>query len=144
MILDFLDLLNWAAVGVSLVIAFLIGAVYFLPRVMGGVWARQVFGYAGIPENETISGSSRPGPVAKWLASIAVNAVILALVVRAVGAESLGEGLVVGIVFWLGFGATSTSWPPIFARMPWKWWLVNNGAFLSMQVAMGAILGAWQ
>lgn len=144
MILDFLDEVNWAAVAVALLVAFVIGAVYFLRSVVGGVWARQVFRYAGIPENETISGSSQPGAVAKWLASIAVNAVALALAVRAVGADSPGEGVVVGIVFWLGFGATSTSWPPTFTRMPWEWWLVNNGAFLLMQVAMGAILGAWR
>ena len=40
--------------------------------------------------------------------------------------------------------AGADSWPPVFARMPSAWWLVNNGAFLLMPAAMGAILGAWQ
>ena len=49
-----------------------------------------------------------------------------------------------GLVLGVGFGATFGSWPAIFARMPWEWWLVNAGAFLLMQVAMGVILAAWQ
>lgn len=59
---------------------------------------------------------------------------------EAVNADSAGEGVVLG----LGFGATLSRWPPIFARLPWQWWLVNNGAFLLMQDAIGAILGAWR
>ncbi len=35
----------------------------------------------------------------------------------------------------LGLAATFSSWPPVFARMPWGWWLVNNGAFLLMLAA---------
>jgi hypothetical protein len=73
----------------------------------------------------------------------AVNAVALALAAEGVGADSAGDGIVLGVVLGIGFGATVNSWPPIFARMPWEWWLVNSGAFVLMQVAMGAILGAW-
>jgi hypothetical protein len=43
----------------------------------------------------------------------------------------------------LGVAGTSSSWPPVFARMPWAWWLVKHGAFLVMLAVMGAILGAW-
>lgn len=75
---------------------------------------------------------------------IAINAVVLGLLVNGLGADSPGEGIVVGIALSLGFGATLSSWPSIFARMPREWWLVNNGAFLLMQAAMGAILGSWQ
>jgi hypothetical protein len=64
--------------------------------------------------------------------------------VEAVDADSVGDGIVLGLVLGAGMGATFSSWPPIFARMPWQWWLVNNGAFLLMLVAMGAILGGWR
>ena len=66
------------------------------------------------------------------------------MTVEAVGASSVGEGLVLGVVLTVGFGATLASWPPIFARMPWSWWLVNSCAFLLMQVAMSVILAAWR
>ncbi len=144
MILDFLDDINWAAVGTSLVAAFAIGLVWFSPRALGGFWARQVSRYTGIPEGEITSGASQPSPLAKWLVGIAITAVAMALAVEAVDADSVGDGIVLGLVLGVGLGATFSSWPPIFARMPWRWWLVNNGAFLLMLVAMGAILGGWR
>jgi hypothetical protein len=143
-ILEFLNDVNWAAVGASLVAAFAIGLVWFAPSALGSFWARQVSRYAGIPEGDITSGASQATPLAKWLLGIAITAVVMALTVEAVGADSAGDGVVLGLVLGIGFGATLSSWPPIFARMPWQWWLVNSGAFLLIQVAMGAILGAWR
>jgi Protein of unknown function (DUF1761) len=144
MILDFLDDINWAAVGTALGAAFAIGLVWFSPPALGGFWARQVSRYTGIPEGEITNGASQPRRLAKWLISIAITAVAIGLAVEAADADSVGDGIVLGLVLAVGLGATSTSWPPIFARMPWRWWLVNNGAFLLMLVAMGAILGGWR
>lgn len=144
MILDFLNDVNWAAVGASLVAAFAIGLVWFSPSALGSYWARQVSRYTGIPEGQITSGASQATPLAKWLLGIAITAVVMALTVEAVGADSAGDGVVLGLVLGVGFEATLSSWPPIFARMPWQWWLVNSGAFLLMQVAMGSILGAWR
>jgi hypothetical protein len=143
-ILDSVNDVNWAAVGTSLVAAFAIGLVWFSPSVLGSFWARQVSRYAGIPESDVTSGASQATPLAKWLLVIAINAVVMALTVEAMGADSADDGVVLGLVLGIGFGVTLSSWPPIFARMPWQWWLVNSGAFLLMQVAMGAVLGAWR
>jgi hypothetical protein len=115
MILDSLDELNWAAVGTTSIAAFAIGAVWFSPSVLGGFWARQVARYTGAAAADITAAAARPASLAKWLAGLAV-----------------------------GLGATFSSWPPVFARMPWGWWLVNNGAFVLMLAAIGAILGAWR
>ena len=144
MILDFIDEINWLAVAASVAAAFSVGLVWFSPPLFGRFWAKQVARYAGIPENEIISGASRPSALAPWLGSIFVTAVVMGTTVEAVGAKSAGEGVVLGLVLGVGFGATLASWPAIFARMPREWWLVNTGAFLLMQVAMGVILAAWQ
>lgn len=72
-----------------------------------------------------------------------LNAAVLAALVRAVGANSAGTDALRGIAVWVGFGVTFSAWPVIFARQPWDLWAVNNGAFLLMQVVMGAIVGAW-
>jgi len=78
MILDFLDDINWAAVGAALVAAFAIGLVWFSPSALGGFWARQVSRYAGIPEGEITRGASQPSPLAKWLVAIAITSVAMA------------------------------------------------------------------
>ena len=143
MILDHLGDLNWAAVAVSVVAAFAIGAVYFSPAVLGRRWAGIVAGYTGIPATEIEAGAAQPPALGKWLAAFAVNAVVLALAVEATGTDSLGDGLLLGLVLGLGIAVSLAAWPPIFARMPSSWWLLNSAAFLLMQAAMGAILGAW-
>jgi len=45
-ILEFLDDINWAAVGASFLAAFAIGLVWFSPRALGAFWARQVSRYS--------------------------------------------------------------------------------------------------
>jgi Protein of unknown function (DUF1761) len=144
MILNFLDDVNWAAFAVSVVAALAIGLVWFAPSALGRLWARHVSRYTGIPEGEITKGASQATPLAEWLVGIAISAVVLALTAEAVGADSWADGVVLGLMLGVGFGATFSSWPPIFARMPWEWWLINSGAFLLMQVAMGAILASWR
>ena len=142
MILELLDDLNWAAVIVSTVASFVIGLVWYAPPVLGGYWARQVSRYAGIAEGD-LTATPPVAALGLWLAGMAFNAVALALLVEGVGADSLGEGIVLGLVAGFGLGATFFSWPAIFARAPWGWWAVNSAAFTLMQVVMGAILAAW-
>jgi len=144
MILDAFSDLDWVAVAVSAVAAFAIGALWFSPAVLDSTWARQVERYSGTLEADTMAHASRPEVLGKWLVGLALVAVVLGLVIESIGADSAGDGIVLGLVLAVGLGATSSSWPPVFARMPWAWWLINNGAFLAMLLAMGAIQGAWQ
>jgi len=144
MIIDSFNDLNWLAVAVSTVAAFAIGLVWFAPPVLGTLWARQVTQYAGIPEDDVASGAAKGATLLPWFVATAINVVALALAVAAIGADSLADGVVLGAVLSLGFGATLNSWPSIFARLPRTWWLLNCGAALVMNVVAGAILGVWQ
>lgn len=144
MIIDAFNDLNWLAVAVSTVAAFAIGLVWFAPPVLGTLWARQVTQYAGIPEDDVKSGAAKSAALLPWLAATAINVVVLALAVAATGADSLTDGVVLGAVLSLGFGATLNSWPSIFARLPRTWWLLNCGAAVLMNVVAGAILGVWE
>lgn|GEM_PF-2289414 len=138
------DELNWAAVGVSILVAFVLGSVWFAPGVLGNYWARQVAHYTGVPETEIASAAARPSSLLRWAVGMALNVIVLAMVIEAARGDSAPEGIALGVAVWFGFAATFSSWPPIFARMPWEWWLVNNGAFLLMQVGTGALLAVWR
>jgi hypothetical protein len=144
MIIDAFNELNWAAVAVSTVAAFAIGLVWFAPPVLGTLWARQVSQYAGIPEAEVTGGAARGTALLQWLVATAINVIVLALAVQTTAADSAADGVVLGGVLSLGFGATVSSWPSIFARLPQTWWLLNCAAALLMNVVAGAILGCWQ
>ena len=144
MIFDFIYDVNWAAVSVSLLVAFVLGLGWFTPAVFGSYWARQVARYTNISEADITSSAALPVPLVRWIVGISVNVVVLALVIEALDADSALDGAVLGITLSLGFGATISAWPPIFARMPWEWWLVNNGAFLLMQISAGSVLAIWR
>jgi hypothetical protein len=144
MILDYLDDLNLAAVATATVVAFVVGVTWFSPVLLGRFWARQVSRYSGIPDTDIIENASRPPVLIKWLVSIAVSAFMLSLAIEGTGTDSAADGAVLGFVLGAGLGAAFFSWPPIFARMPWQWWLLNSGAFVTMLAAMGAVLGSWR
>ena len=142
MILHELSHLNWAAVVVATFVAFAIGSVYYLPPVMGDRWAAVVARYTGRDVKE-LSGNPVPSALAQWLLGMFVCATVFAMLVRATGADSAGSGIVLGLVLWVGIGATFSSWPSIFAKQPWSLWAINNAVFVLMLVAAGAILGGW-
>jgi hypothetical protein len=100
--------------------------------------------YTGIPPKEIAAAASRPPVLVNWLAAIAINAIVLALAIEMFGAASAWDGALIGLVLGFGLGATLNAWPMIVARMPRTWWMLNTGAFLLMQGAMGSILGAWR
>lgn len=136
--------LNWIAVVAATAAAFGVGLAWFAPVTLGGVWARQVERYTGIPAGDTTARAERPSLLAAWLAAIALNAIGLALVIRLAAADTPVDGMLVGLAAGIGLGVTVAAWPAFFARMPIPWVTLNVGAFLVMQVAMGAILGAWR
>ena len=144
MIIDAFTDLSWVAVAISTITAFAIGFVWFAPPVLGTLWAKQVTQYAGIPAADVTSGAAKGTALLPWFVATAINVVVLALMVEATGADSLADGMVLGVVLSLGFGATLNSWPSIFAGLPRTWWLLNCGAALLMNAVAGAILGAWQ
>lgn len=83
-----------------------------------------------------------PMRVAQWMVTAIVNAVVLAYLVDRLGISSPVDGIVLGAVVWLGFGATFAYWPVAFQNQPRAIWVINSIAFLVIQVLMGAILGA--
>ncbi len=144
MIIEAINDLNWVAIAVSVGASFVLGSIWFTPAVFGRYWARQVERYSGTTELEITNEASRPDRLLRWIVAMLVNVIALALVIENLRADSVAEGMVLGAVLSFGFGSTLGSWPPIFARMPWGWWWVNNGAFLVMQIAAGSVLAVWQ
>jgi hypothetical protein len=103
-------------------------------------WEASVIAWAG-QTHEQIN-SRFPMRVARWMVTAIVNAVVLAYLVDRLGISSPVDGIVLGAVVWLGFGATFAYWPVAFQNQPRAIWVINSIAFLVIQVLMGAILGA--
>jgi hypothetical protein len=135
---------NLLAVLAASVAALVVGVVWYLPAVLGRPWANAVSRYTGQSAEALLAPTNTAPSLGLWLLTAFVNAFILALLMRSLGTDTIGEALVLAVAAWAGFGLTFSSWPVLFGRQPSMVWFVNNGAFLLMQIVMAVILVVWR
>jgi hypothetical protein len=129
---------NWLAVVVCVVINMVAGFVWYHPKVFYNAWWRGL----GNSEDE----QTDPSPVLYLFTIIAafVEGVIVSMVLSAIGATSIGSGLLAGFLIWLGFVATTHLVNNLFAGRPWKVWAIEVGNHLVYLLICGAILSVWR
>jgi hypothetical protein len=127
---------NWWAVLVSTVIAYLIGAVWYAPPVFGDRWMSAL-------------GSKAPAPnrvkpmIAQFFLTLVIAAALAAVVVR-FGAVTWIEGAAIGVALSIAFVATSlfTDW--MFCGLDLRLYWIQVGYRVLLFAVVGAILGAWR
>ena len=127
---------NYLAVVVAAVAAVAIGIVYYglaglgdrLARVLGSTPVRQ------------------PGPAQLAIGVVVslVNAWVLALLSLNLGAASITDGIMLGVLAWLGFMATLSGAQVAFQGRPWNAWLITNVHDVVIQVVIAAIVTLWR
>src|SRR5262245_27517285 len=90
---------NWLAVIVAAIANVVIGTVWYLPQVFGKQWAALT--------GREINTSPNPMLYVIAIAGSLSSAYVLALVIHGVGAASLTDGIVTGLVVSIGFQLTS-------------------------------------
>ena len=131
MSLDFADV-NWVAVIIAAVAGIVVGFVWFAPPVFGRRWARA----SGI---ELPEGQAQP--VIGAVVTVLVTAYVLAVLSRGLGAATLVDGAILGVVVWLGFVATWLVNTALFEGRSTEWWAINAGQAIVSFVIQGAIIG---
>jgi len=127
---------NYLAVIVAAIAAVVIGIVYY--------------GLAGLGDRlARLMGSTpvgRPGPAQLVIGVVValVNAWVLALLSLNLGAASITDGIMLGVVAWLGFMATLSGAQVAFQGRPWNAWLITNVHDVVIQVVMAAIVTLWR
>ena len=127
---------NYLAVVVAAVAAVAIGIVYYGLAGLGDRLAR-VLGSTPI---------GRPGPAQLAIGVVVslVNAWVLALLSLNLGAASITDGIMIGVLAWLGFMATLSGAQVAFQGRPWNAWLITNVHDVVVQVVMAAIVTLWR
>lgn len=129
--------LNYLALLVAVLVNMGLGALWYSPILFGKIWAKLV----GIKQSDM--GKMTNGYLVTTLGSI-IQVFILANMIVWTGISGVMFGLELGFIVWLGFVAVTSIADVVFAKKPWKLWLINNGYYLVVLMINGALLSYWQ
>ena len=132
---DVLGDVNWLAIVVATVAWWILGAIWYARPVFGNVWMRS----AGIQIQE----GQRPGAayivvplVAYFIATIAA-----AMLARATASTTFGEGIVLGLVLAIGFGATLYWVESAFGQRPSPGtWFAITGIYQVLGILIATVI----
>ena len=84
----------------------------------------------------------------KIIGFVAVSALIqattLAVVFNSLHVDSVVNGLIVGLVVWLGFTAATTVGTTLYSKRGWGFLWLNSSYFLVVMSIASAILSVWK
>lgn len=137
MILDLFGELNWLAILVATLAWFAFSALWYSIPPLSKAWARS----AGVDTE----GDGPPLALLfiPTLIGYFVTTVVIALLTEGIGAETLTDGIALGIVLGIGFGMVGALVSQVYERKGGSYWLING---LNAVIAYGivaAILTVW-
>lgn len=136
---DVLTDVNWLAVLVAGVAWFILGAIWYIPPVMGKRWQRA--GGIEVPEG------AGPNPAVFGLTLIAylVGAAVTAMLAAATGTDTVGEGALLGLLVGVGYALTAAAVTAIYDQKPdpFGWFWINGVFNVIGLTVVGAIIGAF-
>lgn len=138
---DVLGEINWVAVVIAGLIYFAIGAVWYSPLLFAGRWQESI-GWD----------SQRPPPETSWatyvvpLLAYLVMATAVAIIARASGSDTLGEGIILGVVVGIGLSLMHTLVDATFdpnKPEPWVWFAINGTYHTLGLIIVAVIVSVW-
>lgn len=134
--------INYAAVGVSALLYWLLGALWYSPLLFANKFVALMRWTPEQVARIQTEGAGKEIALA-FLASL-VTAYVLAHVVRYAGAESATDGAKTALWLWLGLVATGSLSTVLFEFRPLGLYLISMGYQLFGFLAMGALLAVWR
>lgn len=129
--------INYWAVLVAAAANVVIGSVWYSPALFGQAWQK----LSGVKDSDMQANRSRG--MVMMVVSALVTAYVLSYIVDYATADTVGEGILVGGLVWLGFVATTFLMSIAFEGKSWQLYFINNGNMLLTLAAMGVILALW-
>ncbi len=128
---------NWLAVASASVVAFMIGGLWYSPKLFGQIWMQEV----GLTEESAAEGNTSLIFGGSFVL-IFIAATMLSFVL---GSESnYLIGVHTGFMIGCGWVATAYGVTYLFERRSLRLFLINGGYNVIFFSVMGAIIGAWQ
>jgi len=129
--------LNYWAIAVAAIAAWIIGGIWWSKAIFGKVWAKA----AGVGRKEM-----SPGPAKHviWIVLQALTAFVLAIILTKFDAKDAAGALCGAFWVWAGFAIPILVSAVMFAKMKFKAFLIQAGFLLVSYTAMALIITLWQ
>jgi hypothetical protein len=132
--------INFWAVLVATVVAFVMGGLWYSPRLFGNAWVK----LRGMDSAAAAGTRMRPAEIfAEFIRGLIVAGVLAGLVVK-LGVVSWMSAIYLGFAVWIGFQATSIAGSVIHEQYPWKLYAIHTGDALTKTLVMAVILVVWR
>ncbi len=139
---DFINDLNWLAVIVGALIYFALGALWYTPGFLGRRWQRSI-GW----DPEQTPPEMKIATYAVPLVAYIVMAIAVGLVAAATGTDTLGEGIILGLVLGVGLSLMHTLVDATFdpnKPEPWTWFAINGTYHALGLLIVSVIVAVWR
>ena len=138
--------INWLAVLVSVIVAFISGGIWFSPKAFYPVWWRAM----GHKEGEIPGAGMNMGIVfSSTFIAVVIQAVTMASIIELIRTSGVAsdfgilDGAATGLIVGVGIAAASSLSHRLFGGHGFKVWLLEVSSDVLNLVLMGAILAAW-
>lgn len=130
---------NYLAVVVAAVLAFVFGAAYY------GVLSRPWMKAARIEPKPGGSGGAMPPPalLVNSVVCELIMATVLAAVLAATAATGIAAAITTAFFLWIGFIATTVAVNQRYQGYGWDLTVIDAIHWLGVAVIMGAVIGWW-
>lgn len=137
MILDLFGDLNWLAIVVATIAWFAFSAIWYSIPPLSKAWARAA--------KVDMSGDGPPLALLfiPTLIGYFVTTIAIGLLVAGVGADGVGEGIVLGVVLGIGFGMVGALVNQVYEGKGSTYFLINGVNAVIAYGIVGAILSVW-
>lgn len=130
--------LNYFAIIIAVVINAGLGSWWYSPAGFGRRWTK----FTGVDLMKSPKEETNKAIMTVFFGAV-VQAIVLAVVLKAIGATTIIEGLLAGLVLWLGFVAATSIGDDLYSRRGWKFWWLNASFFLVVMLVNGVLLAVW-
>ena len=134
--------LNWLAVVVGAILYFALGALWYSPMLFGTRWQRSV-GWDPAQRPPEM----KPTTYAVPLVANLVMAVAVGLLAVATGTDTIGEGVVLGLILGVGLSLMHTLIDATFdpnKPEPWTWFAINGSYHALGLLIIAVIVSIWR
>ena len=132
--------INWLAVVIATLIYFLLGSLWFAPITpIGKAWMK-----AAAYESPTTGALSTNAFYLIPLVTCLVMVIALALLAEATGADTLGEGIALGLLLGIGLAVPLLLTTAAFEfkkPQPWTWGIIDASYHALGLTIAGAVIG---